>query len=490
MTDENGAVHTPWSRTVLVAIVGFALIAAIAALMVSWIASAPAGLLDDRVTRLTACAAVLVTALIGYVQWPSRWNLVAHSQLAFALFAFVVPILVYDPTDAAAPSVWAAYTRVVVVGAFFALLGAALAGYKNGKFARGGARLMTRVDRLSGNDATARRVAVVLVSALLALVACFAGMGFVPALADDPFAAKFFRGEYAESYRPVAPLYRVATALIALLLPMSAYYAWRRRTLRWALLFAACVGGMLLTLQRGPALGGVLLFAGVIAAQRRWRMPIYLLSLIAVYFVGSAVYAVFDAFGIGNFGSVPADDLLASAAGGAPDVADSLTFLQFWLASPDLTLGRTFVGGLVPGNFEWNPSVWTLTVTNPGATLSTISSGGFRLPTAIWGFVSFGWVGVAALSLVHGWLMGRLARAAREVLPRSNMEATVLGLVLYGSAIDLFARFYTLSYMTVVEVAVLVVLLLRPRGTREGAEPPLRGVVSPRHHPTSGTVHA
>ena len=112
------------------------------------------------------------------------------------------------------------------------------------------------------------RVAVLAVLSVLALGLAFAVMGFIPAFAADPFDAKFFRNEYAAPYAAVAPIYRATTTALMLLLPLLAMYAWWRRRFGWVLLFGVSLAALLVTLQREPALIGILLFVGVMIAMR------------------------------------------------------------------------------------------------------------------------------------------------------------------------------------------------------------------------------
>lgn len=414
--------------------------------------------------------------VVSYVAWPSRWNLVGHTQLAFGLVAYVLPFTFLNVSEQAPSPAWLLYAQVVVAGFPIALLGAVVGGYGPGGSARVSRAVARSIESLTAQGRVPARVRTIIAWSLVAMAVSFAVMGFVPALADDPFAAKFFRGAYADSYRPVAPLYRAATSMIAVLLPLVAAYAWTRRTLGWMSLLVLSLLTMLLTLQRGPALGGVVLFFGALAARRAARMPLYFAALVGVYVAGSAIYTLMGLLGLGPFaGRVHTAGALTSVAEGAPDVSDHLDFLAHWMARPEFTYGRTFFGGLVPGNFEWNPSVWTLTVTNPGVAIGSINSGGFRLPAPLWGYVSFGWVGVVAVCFLYGWIVGSLARSARLLIPGSGLEATVALIVAYGVVVDLFSRFYTLSYISVVEGAAVIAVLMvasHVRGPDRPGSPP------------------
>lgn len=415
--------------------------------------------------KVLVSGSLIGLGVLSYVAWPSRWNLVGHTHLAFGLVAYVLPFTLLHVSEQAPSPVWLLYAQVTIAGFPIALIGSVVGGYGPRGSMKMSRFVARSIESLTSRGMVASRVRTVALWCLIAMVVSFGVMGFVPALAADPFAAKFFRGAYADSYRPVAPLYRAATSMIAVFLPLIAAYAWARRSIGWLSILFMSFLTMLLTLQRGPALGGVLLFFGVLAAKRAARMPLYFAALVAVYLIGSAVYTLMGLVGIGPFaGRVHATGVLTSIAEGAPDVLDHLEFMSQWMARPEYTYGRTFVGGLVPGNFEWNPSVWTLTVTNPGVAVESIVSGGFRLPAPVWGYVSFGWAGVVAVCFLHGWIVGVLARSARMLIPGAGLEATVALVVVYGVVVDLVSRFYTLSYISLIETAAVVaVLILAPR---------------------------
>lgn len=418
------------------------------------------------------CLSLLGFSVISYVVWPSRWNVLAHLQLAFGVVAYIIPVLFLGGGRVVPDDVLGLYTAIMFVGFACATLGAVL-----GAWVAGGAASRPIIARLAiPRDRTERtipsRVQTIGWLACLGVVVAFAVMGFIPALAADPFAAKFFRGSYAESYAPVAPLYRAATSALTVLLPLLAMYAvWRRKPL-WIALFLGTLAILLLTLQREPAASGILLFIGIVVALWRRGMFVYFLGLVAIYFAGSASYFVLAAMGVGNFVAgiqITPVGFLENVAAGAPDLADQFVFLQAWLANPVYANGLTFIGGLVPGNFEWNPAVWSLAVTNPGADVTEINSGGFRLPGPLWGFVNFGWTGVVGVGLLYGALSGYLARVFSHLLAREtnvfavpsarSKETAVLTFIVYAAILDCASQFFALSYVTVVQAILILAIV-------------------------------
>lgn len=424
------------------------------------------GVLNPQVSAFDArplllCISLSGFAVVSYLAWPSRWNIVAHTQLAFSIVAYVIPILLLDGLSNVSGAALDLYAQVIVLGFVACTLGVAIGGWvgRLGDWSR----VLDRISfaTFSGLGNMSKRTQIIVALSILGMVASFTVMGFIPALAADPYAAKFFRGEYAVRYGPVAPLYRLATSAISLLFPLVAMYAWKYRSAKWYMILVGSLGAMLLSLQREPALSGILLFAGILVATRGRGMWIYFLGILGVYFVGSALYYLLSLWGVDSFanGSYASTSFLAEIAAGSPDVADQINFFTKWLDRPEYTDGLTFVGGLIPGNFKWNPSVWSLSVINPGVDVSAISSGGLRLPAPIWGFVSFGWPGVVAVSFGYGFFTGVLAGFARRLIPSTNLaQATVLT-VIYVSLSDVIPVFFRLSYLSILQVLVAVILV-------------------------------
>jgi len=427
-----------------------------------------------RARALVVCVALVSLSLAPYAVWASRWNIPAHTQLAFALVAYVIPIGLLGTLDEADPTVVGLYAKIVVLGAaaFFVgvLLGAPIAGLACWRPASD----FVRRSAINAESVAPKRIALLSAACLAGMLFSFAVMGFIPALSADPFSAKFFRGAYAEAYGPIAPIYRFSTTILALLLPQLTVYALQRSQFVWKLLLGGALIVMLLSLQRGPAISGVLLAVGVVLAMKGRGMWLYILGLAGVYFAGSVVYEILAQFGFQAFANANTNSagLLGRAAAGAPDVSDQMTFLTYWLARPEFTNGLTFVGGLIPGNFHWNPSVWSLAVINPGQEVSAVVSGGLRLPAPLWGFVSFGWLGVVGVSLISGVLTGLITRIARTLIPSSNVAGSLMLLTLYLAIQEVVPAFYRLGYLSIVALAVLMyVYFWRSDGTEQAVRP-------------------
>lgn len=427
--------------------------------------------LDDPVTGqgldvrpLLVSTGLVMIAAVTYIAWPSRWNIIAHGQFVFAMIAYVVPVLGLEVQSAFSQDAVTLYYKVVLAGALATFVGA-LAGLPLGR--KSFQTRLLRIERVADAEGIKtvrrKRVAVAALVALLGMALCFAILGFIPALAADPFSAKFFKGEYANAYGAVAPLYRATTTVITLVIPLVAAYCWDRRDVGWGILLALCLLVMLLTLQRGPAVTGILIFFGVLAAAKRHRMAPYFVALVAVYVTGSALYYALGALGVTAYMGSTASTLSfwENVAAGAPDVKDQLSFIEAWLARPEYTNGLTFIGGLVPGNFHWNPAVWGLSITNPGSDISEIASGGYRLPPPLWGYVSFGAAGVLGVGFLYGLLSSWIAGCGRRMVTKSDLQSSVSDYVVYGAVLTLVTSFYALSYLHLLNIMLVALLLLR-----------------------------
>lgn len=419
------------------------------------------GFWTEATRNAVLCVSLVGTATASYIAWPSRWNIPAHLQLAFSIPAYMVPVFGLDWLGIPAEGVSALYVRLVSIGfvtmAGGVLLGRLLAGRVSDR------NLVTGIQELLHTTATQvrARTAVVTTASVLILLLCFLVMGFAPALAADPNAAKFFKGVYHDPYQIVSIPYRLTTTVIPLLMPLVAVYAWqRRRRTFWVILLAASVGVMLLSLLREPAVSGLLLALGILVAfYKRFRV-LFAVLVVAAYVAGSAMYAVLALLGVEQYKSMvrSPESLLTGIASGAPDIKDQLALLQAWLPGHELTYGRTFVGGLLPGNYPWNPSVWALQTLNPHTPIEEIRSGGLRLPPSVWGYVSFDWAGAAVVPLLSGIVLGAMSLVAARAVRDLRLEEAAMLILVYVAAIDVFPVFYRLSYLSV--LALFVVLLL------------------------------
>ena len=136
-------------------------------------------------------------------------------------------------------------------------------------------------------------------------------------------------------------------------------------------------------------------------------------------------------------------------------MSDQLTFMLAYGPHGPLTFGRTFVGGLVPYHFAWNPAIWSMHIMLPNVDVTYVL-GGVRLPAPVWGLTAFGWPGVVAVPLISGLLLGAFASVAREEIGRGSLLRSALLLAIYASVAVPIAEFYFLSNSLLPPLAALI----------------------------------
>lgn len=404
----------------------------------------------------------LALSLGTYLVWPSRYNVLAHLSVGFFPVAYVIPVAVVGVHREFPAEIVEFYAGLVALGG---------ASYVAGLIAGAALPTLVRVRipyafvALPPPWFEARTVKLLkwfAWSALLGIAVSYAVMGFVPAFAESPLVAKFFRGEYQEPYRRVAVPFRLSYFTLVTLIPvlLAAWYVTRRRSmLVYAVLAALAIS---LTLTRGAVLGGALTFLGLLVAARYGRLAFsaYIAFLVVIYSLGSAVfYLIYLALDMQVGGVYETETIWHVIGSGAPDVQDQLLFLQAYVdQGQPWTYGKTFVGGLVPGNFRWNPSVWSLEVVNPKSAVAEVGSGGLRLPAPIMGYTAFGWTGAIIVPCLSGVIMGRVVRFMRRFVRGDPLLQSSVALNLAAIVGVQVSQFYFLSMYALVSAAVAGVL--------------------------------
>ena len=380
----------------------------------------------QTLTVLALCAQMIGTYLI----WPSRWNIPAHISLGFCVTAYIVPGLMTDVWGLFDERTNLLYAQINVVGAIALLIGL-VGGSKMLLFKR----LHRRFRRLYASEAMRRasidRVQMIGVVAVLGMVAAYLIMGFVPMFAADPFSAKQFKNEYFEPYYRAAYLFRASFALLLVAIPLLFTVWWIVRRPKPLLLALSAVVLIAISLARQSSAMGVITFIGFVAAQSKQGSRWYLLLLAVIFPLGSAGYLLLGLLtGVESLGSFYSMESVADiVASGAPDIFDQLGFLSGFQDLNSFTYGRTIYGGLIPGNYLWNPSVWSITYDNIGADISELVTGGLRFSTALWGYCNFGWVGVVLIPFVSGFVNGTLVASLRRLPMNQSIMASALVLM-------------------------------------------------------------
>ncbi len=282
------------------------------------------------------------------------------------------------------------------------------------------------------------------VAALFILVAAFALLGYVPALAADRTSAKYGVGIYAAGAARGSLIYHIALALATMALPILAIVAWRRRSMRDLALCGALFIGLVLTLSRQDAFSGPLLVVVALAVESRWK-PIAIAALVCGALV---VGTLANEFLLPANPGAPNLSFATRVAASAPDVHDQIGFLSGFE-----TLGNDFVGtknltaGFTLHKGHWDPAAYAVRTLTLLPSASGVGSGGIRLPAPEWGYAAFGWVGVAIWSLLSGIFVGWGTVKVKQLVSASAYRPGgslnyILAWAFYTGTFGFFAKFY------------------------------------------------
>jgi len=397
-----------------------------------------------------------------YFIWFSRYNIPNHLVLGSLFVAYLVPVFLTNVLTRFPPEIVTQYAYILAVGSVFYVVGLVFGNFYIP------VRRIIKVPPFFHESLEVfllHRYRFLIGAASLALVTmalCWVSMGMVPMFAADPFAAKFFKGEYFDAYMRVAIPYRLAQTVQITLFPIlvALWFVTRKK-----LLLVVVIMIMLffaLALNRGLVFYGLFMLMALYAAKKRSYLFWFIIAHITIISVGSAIYylaAVF--FGADVFGviGVANSDVWQILADGSPDIVDQLTLLQTFENHGTYTLGRTFYGGLIPGQYYWNPSAWSLYISNNTDDISEVTSGGFRVPVALWGYFSFGWIGVMIVPFMSGVILGAATKFTKYFVSHKNILTSILALTFYTVVLAFFWNFYIMS-MYAVPACVLIVLVL------------------------------
>lgn len=405
------------------------------------------------------CIALCIFSIGTYFVWWDRRNVMNHLLIGFCIIGYIIPsaILSYDLLYD--KDIIDLFIKLNVIGVCFFIIGIFL-GYKwkTVPIVDSVIRFSRIEDALYQEDfgekvlAFASRVYVI---SLITMLICFIFMGYIPMFASDPYMAKQFKGVYQPSYVRVALFYRTAKEFVGLLLPFLVIDLYINRTVKSAVLTASGIIIIFVTMSRGEAITGLLLALSIIVSLKRGKLFFlgYIIFVVVVFSLGSGLWALLS-FLFPNSGFVTGFEGLnglEAIASGAPDISDQLTLLTSFVNNHiDYTYGMTFLGGLIPFNFKWNPSVWTLSIINQKDDISEIASGGLRVPLSLWGYFSYGWVGVAVIPFISAFFTGYVIKNIKIIAGKikANFNGMIIFYILifvYNNIALVFVNFVNIS---------------------------------------------
>lgn len=399
-----------------------------------------------------------------YLVWPSRYNIPMHLNIAFVFLAYFIPALILNSQENYPEEIVNLYTTLLTVGAISFVIGLWL-GFmiKPGK-TRFSFEVLS-IDKYE--DRIARITKIFITCGIFGMIIGYAMMGFIPMFASDPLAAKFFRNQYQVPFY-TSIVYLSSFFILSTVIPIAfmVWYKDKKKTFFFVATVVA-VGLMTMSLARGSAFTGIV-YTGIIIMSFRGKgsFAVAVLILFSIYAFSSVFYFL---IGIRDFADVAdgvnTDHLFWRVlSSGTVDVTDQLSFLQRFESNPIWTYGRTMYGGLIPSHYEWNPSVYTLKIMNPNDDVTTLISGGLRLPVPIWGYVSFQWPGVVSFCFLAGLIKGVIFKYLKTWLAKykSILVATVL-IFISMDFFDQLSYFYSFSIYSLPAMFILMFYLYRVR---------------------------
>ena len=399
---------------------------------------------------------LLVFNLAGYLLWPSRYNVIQHLSVGGSFVAVIVPAFILEVHNDYPPEIVDLYVQILWVGLVSVLPGLVI-GFMLGK----GRTTNLSFDVMS-NPAYEERVMhltkILMIIGISGLVISYLVMGFIPLFAADPISAKLFRGPYQAPYLRVAVLFRASFFILSTIIPIAFIIWYKTKKLFFLVSVLAVVVLMAMSLARSGAFSGIVLAVAIIMSFKSRFTFVLLMFLLVGVFIGSAFF--YYIIGIRTFDENVNVWRVLNA--GTPDIEDQLNFMVRFQENPVWTYGRTIYGGLIPGHYQWNPSVYTLSVVAPGIDINEVGSGGLRLPLPMWGYVSFKWIGVVLFSFVTGLMGGFFLQLLKSWIQKFDSiilraTAIVIFITVFGNIIN----FATLNMYFIPPILVMLFYMYR-----------------------------
>ncbi|WP_428331687.1 hypothetical protein [Mucilaginibacter sp.] len=400
--------------------------------------------------------ALTLFSFSGYIVWPSRYNVVTHGMVAGGFISIIVPALILGVPDNYPPAIVDLYTKVLVLGILF-FLPALIIGFVIGR------RLPTQfsfdiMTREAYEERAIKVTKIFMVIGVAGLIASYIGMGFMPMFAAEPIAAKLFRGQYQEPYLRVAILFRISFFLISTITPIACIIWYKKRSKLFLFLTSLGLFLMIASLERSGAFGGVVFaFIIVMSFKSRAHFVVLMVILIGIFVLSSFFYYI---VGVRHFeGNENVWEVIGRSA---PDIDDQMQFMVKFDQKPVWTYGRTMYGGLIPGHYEWNPSVYTLGIIAPGRDVNDVGSGGLRLPLPLWGYVSFQWLGVILFSFFTGLLTGVFIGILKSwVLKYDSIIIRATAIIAFGAVATPIVGFTLMNMFAIPPALIMLFYLYR-----------------------------
>lgn len=415
------------------------------------------------------CIAWLILGCGQVMFWWRRDNLLGYLQAGFFFATIAVPVLATTIVDDLDPVAVNRYADILTVGAF-----AYLAGLTYGAFVGTRWRLPRVLVGAPLDPVPAvlvRRARQAALGGLGILALSFLLLGYVPLLTADRVSAKYGVGVYQAGFARGSLFLHVGLLLSGTILPVILALYLRRRRRVDLLLAGALFVGVLVTLSRGRAFTGPLVFLIAWAVERRWRSW-GILAAVCFTFIAGTLFNEIASLATTASGTSFASRVAASA----PDITDHVAFLSGFEARGAKQVGlKPILAGISLDKGENNASLYALRIRTGLDDVTGLPSGGLRLPAPVWGYASYGYPGVVAWSLLSGIAIGWGTSALRRLLALRERRRPCLNLVLawvlYQGTFLVLGEFYFFERVGLVSLALALFLCwLWPRSRRSNVD--------------------
>lgn len=407
--------------------------------------------------RVVICLAWLVLSCGQVLFWWRRDNVFGYLQAGFFFASIAIPVLGTSLLDDLDQVDVNHYADVMVVGAVCHMAGLAYGAWMGQR---------VRIGRLAvGRPLEAvpallvKRARMVSVAGVAILGLSFALLGYVPLLTAHRLLAKYGIGPYAAGYARGALVLHVGLIVASTVLPVVLALFVRHRRPIDIVLAGALLLGLTMTLSRGRAFIGPLVFLVAVAVERRWSAGRILAAVCFAFTAGTLFNEL-----VALSSSPPGSTFASRVAASAPDVTDHVLFLRGYEAQGANQVGlKPIVASFTIDKGEYNAATYALRIRTGLSDVTGLASGGLRLPAPIWGYASFGFPGLVVWSLLSGiaigWGTRLLRRALADVRGRPGQALNlVLGWVMFEGTFAVLGEFYFLERVGFVSFALALYL--------------------------------
>lgn len=403
--------------------------------------------------------------LLPFILWPNRRNILSILPLPFFLIGHIIGTAIFESQAKELFNVTQSsideYTLILLVGGIVTLP-TFLAGF----YIKSEAIPLIRklAFSLQPRSSEFLKGNIITILALLCAVLftyTYIKIGFVPLLTEKPEVARFFADEYENAYRPYAGFFRLSLVLSQILifiLLVRILNKFRFLDLALVLVLSFLIA---LSARRGAVFSSayLVILCYFIFNKKCLFWPVFGFFTVVAGFA-SAFFFLLSI--LSSSTDANAGDFISILISGIPDVRDSLWFIDNWLLHGwHPTDGLSIIGGLVPGQFPYNPAIISKLVLGSKANAAT---GGFRLDLATLGYIAFSWPGVVLFSALYGYLAGAMLRVYKTVVSQvENLQEFLIWTFLFGKLFLLPAFIFNMQIDVLVGMTIVSLIFLSTR---------------------------